>query len=123
MQDAHTVGLTPCTYSMLSCVIVILVNCVLLVSGDTLCPSKVTQNLDTSRIPPSIVETECDGSCIYFCHDRRQCVQLRASIDVYYWTGDKRIISEPELLTYNAGCVCADVCVNKALEVSVNIVH
>lgn len=84
----------------------------------SLCPSKVTLNVDDFRIPKRIEEMTCienSDTCNY-CYQKHQCVQIRSTIDVYYLSDAKNneIIQQLDSLSYNSGCVCADLPVNAA---------
>lgn len=93
----------------------------------SLCPSKITSNVDKSRVPPRIEEIECmeNSETCNSCYEKHQCVQLRSTIDVYYLDSgkDNEIIYKTEPLTYNSGCVCASLPVNEARESKVMTVQ
>lgn len=92
------------------------------VSG-SLCRSEITQNIDKSRIPQRIEEIKCiETETCNYCYEKSQCVQVQATIEVYYWSSEKdnKVNAKPDSLTYNSGCVCASVSANEADEKNVS---
>lgn len=77
----------------------------------SLCPSTIQTDFNRSRIPRKIVKITCannTGTCK--CPSGYHCVQLRNTIDVYYFQdSDKKIIKKEKIKAYeyDSGCMCA----------------
>ena len=79
----------------------------------SLCPSEISVDMDESRIPQRIQEVSCiqnPETCNY-CHESHRCVQLQTTMYVYYLKSEKsnEVIPQSQPVTYNSGCVCANL--------------
>ena len=88
----------------------------------SLCPADTHLNIDQTRIPKRIEEVTCtlDSTKCYACYEKEhQCVQLLETVEVYYRKSVKssELMPESETITYNSGCVCVQLPLQKGHEI------
>ena len=90
----------------------------------SLCPSVIKPDENPHRIPRRIEHIICkeDVACSY-CYKSYQCVQLQSSVEVAYLDESLSRIQSYGNVAYNSGCVCANIRVNRAADITDDIVN